>query len=162
MLKFTVSNADQLRARLERKQSRLHDVLGVAMNQFLRQIAGKLTRRMSGELLKKRTGGLVESITVSPARDEGNRIHGAVYIPPSSGPALYAGVHERGAASPWTILATKARALHYVTGGKEYFRKMVTHPPLPAKRMFAGTEEESREEFRARMQAAIDEALREP
>jgi hypothetical protein len=114
---------------------------------------------MSGELLKKRTGALVESVTIEPAKDEGDRIHGAVYIPPTSGPALYASAHEWGVPSPWAILATKQHALHFVMGGKEYFRKMVQHPPLPARRMFGSTEAESAEEFRERMKAAIKEAL---
>jgi hypothetical protein len=161
MLKYTITGADRLHARLEQMPRRVHEILTVAMDKFLEQIKGKLVRKMSGELLKKRTGALVESVTVSPAQDEGNRIHGAVYIPPASGPALYASAHEWGVASPWAILATKQRALHFVSGGKEYFRKMVTHPPLPAKHMFAGTEEESREEFRARMQEAIRQAMEE-
>jgi hypothetical protein len=160
MLKYTISGTDKLHTRLAAMPQRVHEVLTTGMNKFLEQIKGKLIRKMSGELLKKRTGTLVNSVTVAQARDEGNRIHGSVYIPESSGPALYARVHEGGAVNPWVIMSVKARALRFVMDGKVRFAKSVMHPPLPARRMFGSTEAESAQEFRERMKAAIEEALR--
>jgi hypothetical protein len=160
MIKFTISEA--IRARLRRVESRWTEVRDVNFNNFLRQVRGKVLAKVSGgsaALLNVKTGRLRDSIQIEGRTRVGGVTKGAVF---AQDPQPYFYAHEKGHPSPYAIIATNARALRWMQEGKVRFAKQVTHPPIPAKRFFARTEEESRKSFRQLMQRAIDETLREP
>ena len=74
-----------------------------------------------------RSGILRGSVRIVPAAIEGGKITGAVAA--GSGPSnLYGSVHELGGSRSYQIMSVKARALHFISNGKEVFRKKRDSP----------------------------------
>ena len=81
-------------------------------------------KKLSGDVLNVRTGALRSSVSHEIA-DDGDTVTVKVF---SSG-VPYAAIHEYGGVTkPHDIVPTKAKALHFVMGGKDVFAKVVHHP----------------------------------
>jgi phage gpG-like protein len=50
-------------------------------------------------------------------------------------PKEYADYHEEGRSGPWTIRAKRKKALFFQTAGGPVFRRKVTHPGIPQRKM---------------------------
>ena len=81
-------------------------------------------KKLSGEVLNVRTGALRSSVSHEVAED-GDSVTVKVF---SSG-VSDAAIHEYGGVTkPHDIVPTKAKALHFIMGGKDVFAKIVHHP----------------------------------
>ena len=81
--------------------------------------------KLSGQVLNVRTGNLRRSI-FSGVEDNGDTIE---IWAKQSGDVKYGAIHEFGGkTAAHEILPVKAKALHFIVGGKEVFAKIVHHP----------------------------------
>jgi hypothetical protein len=160
-LDFEVKNADALRIKLKGKQSRLRQVLSWQVDKMLVIVHRTIVERLTNRDLKVKTGILRSAFGIEFSRWDGDTLHAAVSH--MGGPSkLYGVIHEVGAPSMWEIIATKKRALSFMMDGRHVMVHSITHPPLLAKHFVSGTADQFREEFRFRMQTAVDIALRNP
>jgi phage gpG-like protein len=116
--------------------------------------------KLSGQVLKVQTGALRRSIT-SEVIDTGNNITGKVY---SSGDVKYAAIHEFGGkTAAHEILPDKAKALHFIMGGKEIFAKRVNHPGsvIPMRSYLRSALADMREEIAQELEQAVRQAVSE-
>ena len=104
----------------------VHDYLLKKVSVLALKLESKIkTQKLSGQVLNVKTGALRRSIA-HQIKDTLTAITAKVF---SSGDVKYAGIHEFGGTTkPHDIVATKAKALHFVMGGKEMFLKRVHHP----------------------------------
>jgi phage gpG-like protein len=93
---------------------------------FTGQLWDKIVNQnLNGVILQRRSGKLADSIK-SKVDDKGDVITGTVF---SDGSAPYAAIQEYGGkTSPHDIVPDKAKALHFLMGGKDTFATIVHHP----------------------------------
>lgn len=132
---------------VERKFGQLFDKL---QNKI---VAGKL----SGEVLNRRSGLLAASVSDPQIETEGTTITGMLTA--AGGAAFYGQIHEHGGTHSYTIRPVDKKALRMILGGKEQFRAMVQHPPLPQRAWFDPSVEEMKEEFIAGIREACIEGI---
>jgi len=116
--------------------------------------------KLSGQVLKVQSGALRRSIT-SEVVDNGVNITGRVY---SAGDVKYAAIHEFGGkTAAHEILPTKAKALHFMMGGKDVFAKRVNHPGsvIPMRSYLRSALADMRVEIATQMEQAVRQAVRE-
>lgn len=129
-----------------------------AVNAALIDLQGYIrATKLHGSPLKARTGNLSRSITVTPATDDGGRIHGSVGVDRS---APYGKIQEFGVGHPWTIEPKNRKALRFTVGGKVVFAKRVTHPPLAPHPFMHPALEEKRAAINERLRAAVRDQMR--
>ena len=132
---------------VERKMGALFDRLQEKI------VAGKL----SGEVLNRRSGLLAGSVTDPEITIEGTNVTGSITA--AAAPAKYGIVHELGGSRAYTIQPVDKRALRMMLGGKEGFRKMIQHPPLPQRSFFDSSVEEMKSEFLEGLREAVIEGI---
>lgn len=124
---FTVQliGADELVIKLERPASSGWPALYATIAALTIKLQALVIQKLSGDLLQVRSGDLRRSIQQEVIRD-GSSILGRVF---SSGDVKYARIQEEGGTtSPHDIVPSKAKALHFFTGGSEVFATVVHHP----------------------------------
>ena len=158
MLNITLQGGEKLIAALRSKPAEVLAVLTTRVNVLMVQLQSKIVgEKLSGQVLQHRTGKLAASIRAEAAHLEGTKIVGAVYG--AGGPAFYGAIHEYGAPDPWAIMAVNARALHFLSEGREVFAKSVTHPPLPIRGFMSPSLDEMAPTIQTELQSAIDAEL---
>jgi hypothetical protein len=158
MLRLTLQGGERLIERLRSAPATLLSVLSTKLTALMFQLQSRIVLdKLSGQVLAHRTGTLAGSVRAQPTTTTGTTLHGGITA--GGGPAFYAGIHEFGVDHPWTITATRARALHFISAGREIFVKSVTHPALPQRAFMAPALAESEESIRAGLQNALDSEL---
>lgn len=161
MLNISFEGTDQrVIQALEQKGPRLVEVLMGKLTELMLQLKTYIVeQKLSGQVLSRRSGVLSGSIRAIPATLEGTKIVGAVEG--GGGPAFYAAVHEYGGSAPYQIIATRARALAFVMGGKQVFANSVTHPPAIARPFMSTSLAENAATIEAELRAAVDQVVAE-
>ena len=106
--------------------SRIHDALFKKATAYALLLESHIKAdKLSGQVLNVRTGNLRRSI-FSGVDDNGDTIE---IWAKQSGDVKYGAIHEFGGkTAAHDILPMKAKALHFIVGGKEIFAKIVHHP----------------------------------
>jgi phage gpG-like protein len=144
----------ELAARLDAMPGRVHDGLARAVTRLGLELQRKVqAEKLTGQVLKVRTGSLRSSIntevTDTPAR-----------ITASVGSNIrYGRVHEYGVDHPWVIAAKRGKALRFEIGGRVFFRRSVTHPPLPERSFLRSALAEMAPQIDAGLRAAVAAAI---
>ena len=167
MLKISLrSDPAKLVAALRSKPEAIVNALKGRLDAVMNMVASYIVRnKLSGQTLARRTGILAGSVRTVPAHVAGRTIQAAIQA--GGGPALYAkffeepGVGGTGGTRAHTIMATRARALAFVTNGKQVFAKSVFHPEMAARPFLRPSLLENEASIRQQLQQAIDEALQE-
>lgn len=124
MLSVSINDSAIL-ARLDAMPAEVHAALLRKVTALDLQLEAKVKNKLSNDVLQVRTGNLRRSI-FSSVDDSPTAVIGKVA---SSGDVKYAGIQEFGGTTPpHDILPSKAKALHFMAGGKEIFAKVVHHP----------------------------------
>ena len=145
--------------------SDLSQALAFDENKFMRAVETKMgalfdrlqtkivNRKLGGEVLNRRSGLLAESVSDPEVVTEGTTVTGTLTA--AGGDAFYGQVHERGGAGVYSIRVVDKAALRMMIEGKEVFRKMVTHAPLPQRAWFDPSVEEMKNEFVEGLREAV-------
>jgi phage gpG-like protein len=137
----------------------LHAAIAAKIAQNTAQLWDKVVKeKLSGQVLNMRSGNLARSIR-SETADDGATITGRVY---SDGSVPYARIHEFGGTTKaHVIVPSKARALHFIAGGKQVFASMVRHPgsKIPTRSYLRSALAEMIPDFVRGMREAVMEAL---
>lgn len=106
--------------------TRIHDALLRKAYAYALRLEGHIKAdKLSGQVLNVRTGNLRRSI-FSGVEDDGDTIE---IWAKQSGDVKYGAIHEFGGkTAAHDILPVKAKALHFIMGGKDVFAKIVHHP----------------------------------
>jgi hypothetical protein len=146
----------QIKTRSARVQAALEEKINELDERLVERIQ---TQKLLGQVLKYRTGTLYRSINVIPAASTASGVTGGVEG--AGGPAFYGKAHEDGVDHSWTIEAFDKKALRFIgRGGKEYIRRMVTHPPLPQRSFMQSAAAEMEPEFVSEIEAVCVSVLR--
>lgn len=141
LLKIQFNRSQELFDALQRRGPQIVKVLATKLQGLMYQLQAKVVReKLSGQVLHRRTGTLAGSVRALPVRIENAKMIGTVEA--GDGPAFYGRFHESGARAH-EIVATKARALQFMTHGKEVFAARVFHPGNYARRFMATSLQES-------------------
>jgi len=134
---FTLqTDIGRFEAATQAKAALLEAMLVEKVNALDALLQQTIVRKLSGEVLNVITGKLVRSVEMIPATISGDVIEGGVQA--GGGLAFYGKFQELGTSGPYEIMASKAKALAFMVGGKQVFARHVTHPGLPA-RSFVGS-----------------------
>jgi hypothetical protein len=143
---------------LRSKPSRAIAVLQTKLNALLFQLSSYIVgQKLSAQVLHRRTGVLAGSVRAIPAHLEGTKLVGAVQA--GGGPAFYGRVHEYGGPRAYQIIAVKARALAFLSHGKQVFAQSIMHPPAIQRAFMRPSLDENAGNIRAQLQAALDAEL---
>ena len=106
--------------------TRIHDALLRKARAYAFLIESHIKAdKLSGQVLHVRTGNLRRSI-FSGVDDSGDEI---TIWAKQSGDVKYGAIHEFGGkTAAHDILPVKAKALHFIMGGKDVFARIVHHP----------------------------------
>jgi hypothetical protein len=160
MLRIRFDNASdrKLVAQLRKKAPQLVQVLTTKLTALMFQLQSYIiSNKLSGQVLKRRTGILASSVQVIPVTLRGNTILGGVQA--GGGVAFYADIQEYGSKGPYPIIATKARALSFISGGKRIFTKSVEHPGLEPRPFMSTSLAEFAPTIQSELAAALNEAI---
>lgn len=130
-----VERADELRAALE----------------------DRIKQKLSGEVLAVRSGALLDSIDTD-LEDDGS---GITVTAESTGVPYAAILEYGGKTAAHDIVAMKAKALAFITGGTQRFAKLVHHPgsTIKAYSYMGGSLDELEDEITSGLKEAVLEAL---
>lgn len=120
-----------------------------------KQLAALVRGNLSGRMLKSRSGDLLKSVK-NEMVESATSVYGRVY----SDGVPYAGIQERGGRTrAHMIYPVRARALHFMMGGKDVFAAFVHHPGsnIPSRPYMRAALEEMRPRLVADMSAAAKE-----
>jgi hypothetical protein len=158
-IKFDSPTVTRLVARLEGLPERVQAVLSVRLRALMFQLAGKIqSEKLSGQVLKVRTGILRASVHATDVTTSGTIISGGVEA--AQGPAFYGKFHEVGIPHAWQIVSVKARALAFISHGKQVYAKSVIHPPMKQRAFARPALEESAQSVHDALQAAVDAEMK--
>jgi len=118
---------DDYAASLAAMPDRLRQALAAKANGLAADLLAKVQRQLTGGVLNAKTGALARSIVATV--DEGTT--GVAVRVGTSGDIKYAAIHEFGGTiPPHDIVPDKAKALAFVTGGKQVFAARVGLPAI--------------------------------
>jgi phage gpG-like protein len=138
----------ELVARLDAMPGRVHDGLARAVARLGLELQRKVqSEKLSGQVLKVRTGSLRSSINMQ-IEDTTEAVEASVGTN-----VFYGKIQEYGVARTWLIEARNAKSLAFTIGGTKFFRRRVTHPPLPERSFLRSA--------LAEMAPAIEDGLKE-
>jgi phage gpG-like protein len=151
MAEFTVEYDDQAAvARLDRMTVGMRANLTSEVQAIAFDMQAEVKRKISGEVLNVVTGNLrahiLEDVVSTPSQ-----VIGQVF---TSG-VKYAAVHEFGGSGFYEIVARDAKALHWLSGGMDMFRRAVNHPPAKERSYMRSTLAEMRQSIIDRMRGAV-------
>ena len=112
-----------------------------------------VNQKLGGEVLNRRSGLLAESVSDPEVVTEGTTVTGSLTA--AGGNAFYGQIHEKGGSRIYGIRVVDKKALRMMIEGKEVFRKMVTHAPLPQRAWFDPAVEEMKNEFVEGLREAV-------
>ncbi len=125
MFSVRVIGDDVVMAKLGAMPNAVHQALLRKVTVLAFALLTKVKGKLSGEVLNVRTGLLRDS-AFQEVQDSGSSVYGRVAEP---GTVPYAAIHEFGGTTPpHTIEARNAEALHWVSGGKDFYARRVNHP----------------------------------
>lgn len=159
LLKIIVRH-EGLLAALKNKGPRVVSVLRTKLDGLLFQLQAYVVgQKLSGQVLHRRTGILSSSVRVIPASFQGTKIVGAIEAGGSA--AMYARVHEYGGTSAYEIIATKARALRFISHGKTIYAHGIMHPPARQRAFMRPALDENKEMIKSELQDALNKVIAE-
>jgi hypothetical protein len=163
MLRITLNpgSRERLLAAFKAKGPRIASVLQSKLTALMFQLSAfVVSKKLSGEVLKRRTGILAGSVHAVPATFQGTSMVGSVQA--AEGPAFYGRIHEYGGSGAYPIIATKARALAFMSHGKQVFAKSVMHPAAMARAFMSTSLAENAANIREQLQSALDAEMDKP
>ena len=116
--------------------------------------AGELLRETAKNGQRAKAG---QSVRALPVRIENAKMIGTVEA--GDGPAFHGRFHESGAPAH-EIVATKARALHFITHGKEVYAARVFHPGAYARKFMATSLKESASQIIGELNQTLNEEIK--
>lgn len=137
---------------------RIHDALVKKVTVLALMLEAKEKQKLSGDVLNVVTGRGRRSI-FSSVEDDGQAVYG---ITASDGTAPYLAVHEYGGKGAYDIVPVKAKALHWVSGGKDFFAKIVHHPPAKMRSFARSSLADMRDQIIAGLREAVTEGIQAP
>jgi hypothetical protein len=157
MKSFDIEFSGGLEQALAFDEGRFMNAVERKFGQLFDKLNDKIAGKLDGGILQRRSGLLAASVSDPQIATEGTTITGSITA--ASGAAFYGQVHEHGGTRAYEIRAVNKDYLRAMIGGKEIFRKMVQHPPLPQRPWFDPAVEEMREEFIAGLRQAVIEGI---
>lgn len=157
MISLTFGGTDQaLIARFRAKSGQIIQALARKLMALDFQLQAKIQgEKLQGQVLNQRTGKLAASVRALPIENDPGQLSGTVQA--AGGPAFYGRIQEKGGTTDYDIVPVNKQALRFMLGGKEVFRRLVHHPPLPARPFMAP----SLDEFTPEIVGGLREALHE-
>lgn len=156
MITINMQGDRELVAKLNAMPGNLRAALVRKTYELVLRLEGKVKQKLSGQVLNVVTGALRRSIH-SKVTSGPEFVRGQVF---SSGDVKYAAIHEFGGKTrAHQIVATKARALSFMMGGKQVFAQSVNHPgsTIPARPYMRPSLAEMRDDIvRGYRQAAME------
>lgn len=128
MFKIELKGDQELIARIDAAPENFRREMTKEVTAILLLLEGHIkNNKLSGQVLHVRSGDLRRSVhAVLPVTQTARGVMGRVA---QSGDVKYGAIHEfGGVTSPHDIVATKAKALAFMMGGKQVFFKKVHHP----------------------------------
>jgi hypothetical protein len=157
-IRFISDTHTRLIGKLRGISPRIQAVLTTKITALMFQLAGKIqAQKLSGQVLKVQSGILRGSVHANPTAVAGSTIQGSVSM--AEGPSFYGRFHETGVPHSWTVMATKARALQFLTGPKTVYAQNIIHPPLKQRAFARPTLLESAQTIHDELQRAIDQEI---
>lgn len=112
--------------------------------------------KLSGQVLKNQTGTLRRSIHGEATADGDTGVVGTVGTNVS-----YAKYFETTGTKPHDIVPVRAKALHWVSGGQDFFAKRVHHPGFPPRPFLRPALDERRDSIVAGLRAELGGIFRD-
>lgn len=161
MLKIELKGDSEIMARLDHAPATIRRELTKEVTALVLLLEGHIKRdKLSGQVLHVRSGDLRRSVhAVLPVAQTSAGVVGRVA---QSGDVKYGGIHEFGGRTPAHIIeASKAKALHFMMGGKEIFAKRVNHPgsQMPERSYMRSSLADLRDDIVDRLQAAVKRGM---
>jgi phage gpG-like protein len=148
---------EQLAARLNGTRIRAANALAtqlyISMGNLREYIVGS---KLSGQVLRHRTGNLINSIfpSVEQSLDQ-SKLTGKVLV---DNTAPYGRYHEYGAHIPERV-PIRAKAMHWMNGGKDVFAMRARAFDLPARSFMRSSLKEKRQEIITALATALNRAV---
>ena len=152
MLNIQMRGDQELMAKIDAAPNTVKRELTTTVTKLVLELENKIkSDKLSGQVLNVVSGDLRASVfAMLPVEDTGTGVVGTVR---QSGDVKYGAIHEFGGKTPaHVIVATKAKALAFMWGGKQVFFKSVNHP---------GSVMPERSFMRSALGEMRDEAIRE-
>jgi phage gpG-like protein len=147
---------DQACAALANMPERIRGALSASATALAAELQGKIAQKLTGGVLNTKSGALARSIGLTiddtPA---------GVSVRIATADVRYAAIHEFGGTIPaHQIMPDKARALAFVTGGKQAFAARVQIPAvtMPERSYMRSSLAEMAESIRDGLSSAVVEA----
>ncbi len=120
--------------------------------------ADVVQNKLHGQVLNQVTGNLARNVIAQEPTVSGDVVEGIVGV---GSTAWYGKVHEFGTTGSFDIFPKNKKALRWVSGGKVFFAKHVTHPPFKERSFLRSSlaECEADGRIRAWIEGPIREAL---
>jgi len=135
----------------------LHDALADKLDALSRALQARVVEKLSGEVLARHSGALADSIFAS-LEDGGTNFTAEI----GSSGVVYAAIQEYGGkTAAHDIVAVKAKALAFMTGGALHFARSVHHPGslIPARSYLGSSLDEMRDDIENGLKDAVLAAL---
>lgn len=159
MLSISITGGERTAGRFRHMPDSVRRALHAKIAKLALQLEAHVkSDKLSGQTLHTRSGRLKRSIK-SEIVDRGSIITAKVF---STG-VPYAAIHEFGGRTQaHEIVATKARALSFIMGGKRVFFKRVHHPGsvMPQRSYLRSAMDDMHQQIVDEMAAAVREAVR--
>jgi phage gpG-like protein len=144
---------DAMSAALAAMPERLRDALSRKASALAAELQAKVRQKLSGAVLNQKSGALAGSIAAMVDESSAN-----VSVVIASGDIKYAAIHEFGGIiPPHEIVPDKAKALAFITGGKQVFASRVNLPAIamPERSYMRSSLAEMADEIRGGLSAAV-------
>ena len=159
MLSISITGGERTAGRFRHMPDDVRRALHAKIMKLTLQLEAHVKNdKLSGQVLHTRSGRLKRSIK-SEVVDRGSIITGKVV---STG-VPYAAIHEFGGRTQaHEIVATKAKALSFIMGGKRVFFRRVHHPGsvMPQRSYLRSAMDDMHQQIVDEMAAAVREAVR--
>ncbi len=125
MIIIDIIGLPELQENIAALPDRLLNVLFNKSSSLTDLLKQKVGEKLSGEVLQSKTGTLLNSIA-SEVNEDGDSISSSIFV---DGDVPYAAILEYGGTTKSHIIeATQAKALAFMSNGKQMFAKYVNHP----------------------------------
>jgi phage gpG-like protein len=160
MLTVNLFGDKELIAQLGEMPTKMRQALVKKMTALSLKLESKIKAdKLSGQVLKVRSGDLRASIHALPVVATDSSVTGGAA---QSGDVKYGRIHEYGGkTAAHEIVATKAKALAFMMGGKQVFAKSVQHPGsvIPERSFMRSGLADMKEEIVSGIKEAVREGL---
>jgi phage gpG-like protein len=158
MITLTVDTG-RLASRLGAMQGRVRDAASAEIDSLIGELEARIADKLNGGVLQSRSGVLANSIGATNDSSAAS-LKASLGV---SADVKYAAIQEYGGTTPaHDILATKGKALAFVTGGGTVYAAIVHHPGsrIPSRSYMRASLDEMKDSVTAGLKTAVVAGLR--